>query len=448
MRRIRSITLYRDRDIRLETLPVVTFFQSCGVHVYVQDVISIDEYIKNNCTTTQVSDLSSSRVYTKLYNATDFSIIIHSSLHPLECSDHIINDKYVEMNYAVGKNAFEVIDHILNFMVDSIDEQINKSEDSDTGIPSYLREEFQDTMEMSCTADYLMLRTPQFFDVIELYNNTAFFSIANTECINQLDQLIQTLLNPNDQGLRGLESFLPWKCLIEGLRYRSEIIRKIFNQNSPGELFKSETDFSPTDVEFMKWLSYGNYNYLPPDFMYENDITSHSDVVIHDSYDNEILCGDIDYGEGLYQQARNHWRSCSNYVTDAVFRIARSYQKDIYIPARRSTKLSMKRSASAWYQEYLDKIELDFEKGNITVIELYQIYVTMKYLIYHDNQEFKFDWILNPGWSVNDAVMRKIIKYLTIYNIDQFDSSTIINAIELRYTKGLPVYSIYKKGVF
>lgn len=145
---------------------------------------------------------------------------------------------------------------------------MNKSDGSDTKI---LAEVFQDIVEMSLILYYVMSRTPQFFDVIELYNNTAFFSILNTECINQLDQLIQTLLNPNDQGLRGLESFLPWKCLIEGLRYRSEIIRKIFNQNSPGELFKSETDFfSITDVEFMKWLSYGNYNYLPPDFMYEN----------------------------------------------------------------------------------------------------------------------------------------------------------------------------------
>ena len=47
MRRIKSITLYRDRDIRLETLPVVTFFQACGVHVCLQDTILMNEY--TNC---------------------------------------------------------------------------------------------------------------------------------------------------------------------------------------------------------------------------------------------------------------------------------------------------------------------------------------------------------------------------------------------------------------
>ena len=118
MRRIKSITLYRDRDIRLDTLPVVTFFQSCGIHVYTQDIILMDEYTKNHCTTTAVSDLSSSRVYSKLYDMTDFSIVIHSS----ECSDHIIGDKYVEMNYTTEKNAFEVIAHILDFMIDSFNE--------------------------------------------------------------------------------------------------------------------------------------------------------------------------------------------------------------------------------------------------------------------------------------------------------------------------------------
>lgn len=441
MRRIRSITLYRDRDIRLETLPVVTFFQSCGVHVYVQDAISMDEYIKNNCTTTQVSDLSSSRVYTKLYNTTDFSIIIHSSLHPLECSDHIINDKYVEMNYAVGKNAFEVIDHILNLMLASIDEQINKYEDSDTGIPSYLREAFQDTMEMSCTTDYLMLRTPQFFDVIELYNNTAFFSIANTECINQLDKLTQTLTNPNDQGLRGLESFLPWKCLIEGLKYRSEIISRVFNPNSTSELFKFEPKFAITHNEFINWLSYGNYSHLPPDFMYENCITLHSDTDAYGIPDKEMMCGDMDYWEGLYQEARDHWRKCTRYTIDASFRIAKSYQKDMYGPEHISIRLSRKRSAATWYQEYLDKIKSDFEKGNITLIELYHIYVAMKHLssvTYEDNQEFEFDW--TPELEIRSStIMRKINKYLTSYNIDQFDSNDIINAIILRYDKEFAV---------
>lgn len=99
MRRIKIITLYRDRDIRLDTLPVVTFFQSCAIHVYTQDTILMDEYTKNYCTTTTISDLSSSRVYSKLYDMTDFSIIIHSQLHSSEGSDHIISDKYVEMNY-------------------------------------------------------------------------------------------------------------------------------------------------------------------------------------------------------------------------------------------------------------------------------------------------------------------------------------------------------------
>lgn len=443
MRRIKSITLYRDRDIRLETLPVVTFFQSCGVHVYVQDAISMDEYIKNNCTTTQVSDLSSSRVYRKLYNTTDFSIIIHSSLHLLECSDHIINDKYVEMNYAVGKNAFEVIDHILNFMVDSIDDQINKSDDSDTGIPSYLREEFQDTMEMSCTADYLMLRTPQFFDVIELYNNTAFFSIANTECINQLDKLTQTLTNPNDQGLRGLEAFLPWKCLMQGLKYRSEIIRKIFNPSAT-ELFETEPDLDISDVEFIKWLSYGNYNYLPPDFMYENSIASSSDASIYYTYDKEMLSGDIEYKEGLYQQARNHWRPCSKYIIDAVFRIARSYQKNIDVPDR-STRLSMKRSAITWYQEYLDKIELDFEKGNITLIELYQIYESVTQLNIAEVKDglFSCEFVRTTKLEIiDDTFIGKISKYMTNYNIDQFDSNAIINAMLLRYNKEFAVDKI------
>lgn len=438
MRRIKIITLYRDRDIRLETLPVVTFFQACGIHVYTQDTISMDEYTKNHCTTTAVSDLSSSRVYSKLYAMTDFSIVIHSPLHSSECSDHIIGDKYVEMNYTTEKNAFEVIAHILDFMIDSINEQMNKSDGSDTKLLAYIYEVFQDIMEMSLILYYVMTRTPQFFDVIELYNNTAFFSIINTECINQLDQLIQTLLNPNDQGLRGLESFLPWKCLIEGLRYRSEIIMKIFNQNSPSELLESETDFSFNDGEFMKWLSYGNYNYLPPDFMHENDITLNSDTDVY-TYDNNMMCGDIDYSTGLYQQARDHWRRCTICTIDASFRIAKSYQKDMDIPAHASIRLSRKRSASTWYQEYLDKIESDFEKGDITLIELYQIYVAMKNLISvtHDDQEFEFDWILKSEWNLNDVIMRKISKYLTIYNINQFESNDITNAILLRYTKEL-----------
>lgn len=451
MRRIKSITLYRDRDIRLETLPVVTFFQSCGVHVYVQDTISMDEYIKNNCTTTQVSNLSSSRVYTKLYNRTDFSIVIHSSLHSLKYSDHIINDKYVELNYLIDKNVFELIDHILMLMVDSIDEQINKYDDSDTGIPSYLREAFQDTMEMSCTVDWLMLRTPQFFDVIELYNNTAFFSIANTECINQLDKLTQTLINPNDQGLRGVESFLPWKCLIEGLKYRSEIISRIFNPNSPSELFKFEPKFAIDHNEFINWLSYGNYSYLPPDFMYENCITLHSDTDAYGIPDKEMMYGDMDYCEELYQQARDHWRKCTNYTIDASFRIAKSYQKDMYGPGDISIRLSGKRSAATWYQEYLDKIESDFEKGNITWIELYQIFASIKHLIAmssEDNKGFEFGWIPELGYNLNDVAMKKISKYLTSYNIDQFDSNVIINAITLRYTKGLPTYTIYKKGLY
>lgn len=166
MRRIKSITLYRDRDIRLETLPVVTFFQACGVHVYVQNVISMDEYIKNNCTTTQVSGISSSRVYTKLYTTTDFSIIIRSPLHPLKYSDHIIGDKYVELNYVVDKTVSELIDHILDSMLDSIYDQIDKCDDSGTVILDYLPEALRDTVEIRCTAYYLLTRTPQFFDVI------------------------------------------------------------------------------------------------------------------------------------------------------------------------------------------------------------------------------------------------------------------------------------------
>lgn len=451
MRRIKSITLYRDRDIRLETLPVVTFFQSCGIHVYVQDVISMDEYTKNNCTTTQVSDLSSSRVYTKLYNTTDFSIAIRSPLHPLKYSDHIISDKYVELNYVVGEAVSELIDHIMESMLDSIYEQIDKCDDSDTVILDYLAEALRDTVEIRCTAYYLLTRTPQFFDVIELYNNTAFFSIANTECTNQLDKLGQTLTNPNDQGLRGLESFLPWKCLIEGLKYRSEIISRIFNPNSPSELFKFEPKFAITHNEFINWLSYGNYSYLPPDFMYENCITLHSDTDAYGIPDKEMMCGDMDYWEELYQQARDHWRKCTNYTIDASFRIAKSYQKDMYGPGNISIRLSGKRSAVAWYQEYLDKIESDFEKGNITWIELYQIFVAIKHLITmssEDNKEFEFGWIPELGCNLNDVAMKKISKYLTSYNIDQFDSNVIINAITLRYTKGLPTYTIYKKGLY
>lgn len=98
MRRIKSITLYRDRDIRLETLPVVAFFQACGVHVCLQDTILMDEYTKNHYTTTIVSEISSSRVYTKLYTTTDFSIVIRSPLHPLKYSDIIKNRNY-EFNY-------------------------------------------------------------------------------------------------------------------------------------------------------------------------------------------------------------------------------------------------------------------------------------------------------------------------------------------------------------
>lgn len=438
MRRIKSITLYRDRDIRLETLPVVTFFQVCGVHVCLQDTILMDEYTKNHYTTTIVSEISSSRVYTKLYTTTDFSIVIRSPLHPLKYSDHIIGDKYVELNYVVGKNVSELIDRILEFMLDSIYEQIDKCDDLDTVIQHYLGEALKDTVEINCTAYYLLTRTPQFFDAIELYNNTAFFSIVNTECINQLDQIIRTLLNPRDEGLRGLESCLPWKCLMQGLKYRSEIIRKIFN-HSPTELFETEPDLDITDVEFIKWLSYGNYNYLPPDFMYENSIALHSDTeCICDNDDKEIICGDMDYSAGLYQQARDHWRRCT---IDTSFRIAKSYQKDMDNPAYASIRLSRKRSASTWYQEYLDKNESDFEKGNITLIELYHIYVAMKHLssvTCEDNQEFEFDW--RPELEITSSViMRRINKYLTSYNIDQFDSNDIINAIILRYDKEFAV---------
>lgn len=443
MRRIKSITLYRDCDIRLDTLPVVTFFQSCGIHVYTQDTISMDEYTKNHCTTTTISDLSSSRVYSKLYVMTDFSIVIHSPLHSLKYSDHIIGDKYVELNYVVGKNVSELIDHILEFMLDSINEQIDKCDDSDTVILDYLAEALKDTVEINCTAYYLLTRTPQFFDVIELYNNTAFFSIVNTECINQLDQIIQTLLNPNDQGLRGLEAFLPWKCLMQGLKYRSEIIRKIFNP-SPTELFETEPDLDITDVEFIKWLSYGNYNYLPPDFMYENSIASSSDASIYYTYDKEMLCGDIEYKEGLYQQARNHWRPCSKYIIDAVFRIARSYQKNIDVPDR-STRLSMKRSAITWYQEYLDKIELDFEKGNIILIELYQIYesVTQLNIAEVKGGLFSCEFVRTTKLEIiDDTFIGKISKYMTNYNIDQFDSNAIINAMLLRYNKEFAVDKI------
>lgn len=70
---------------------------------------------------------------------TDFSIVIHSPLHSSECSDHIIGDKYVEMNYVAEKNAFEVIAHILDFMIDSINEQMNKSDGSDKPIRSFIR---------------------------------------------------------------------------------------------------------------------------------------------------------------------------------------------------------------------------------------------------------------------------------------------------------------------
>lgn len=62
----------------------------------------------------------------------------------------------------------------------------------------------------------------------------------------------------------------------------------------------------------------------------------------------------------------------------------------------------------------------------------------MKNLIsvtHDDDQEFEFDWILKSEWNLNDVIMRKISKYLTIYNINQFGSNDITNAILLRYTK-------------
>lgn len=120
-------------------------------------------------TTTIVSEISSSRVYTKLYVTTDFSIVIRSPLHPLKYSDHIIGDKYVELNYVVGKNVSELIDHILEFILDSIYEQIDKCDDSDIVILDYLSEALKDTVEINCTAYYLLTRTPQFFDAIGLY---------------------------------------------------------------------------------------------------------------------------------------------------------------------------------------------------------------------------------------------------------------------------------------
>lgn len=173
--------------------------------------------------------------------------------------------------------------------------------------------------------------------------------------------------------------------------------------------------------------------------MYENSIALHSDTeCICDNDDKEIICGDMDYSAGLYQQARDHWRRCT---IDTSFRIAKSYQKDMDNPAYASIRLSRKRSASTWYHEYLDKIESDFEKGNITLIELYQIYVAMKHLssvTCEDNQEFEFDW--RPELEITSSViMRRINKYLTSYNIDQFDSNDIINAIILRYDKEFAV---------
>lgn len=437
MKRINSMILYRDRDLRLEVLPVVTFFQSCGIHVYVQDSVLIDDGFN---TIMAPVTLGSYRVYNLLYKKTDFSVTIYKDedddRHNRPC--RVVGDNYIELRYK--KNPFELITELLEGMETSYD--INNEYDARERHIGNM-EGRHEIHEMGWINMYIQQVAPQFFDVIELCNVTAFFSITNTECTSKLDEMIKALLYPSNEPPA---SIYTWDLFVKGLKCRSAVLNRIFNPNSPSELFVFEPDFAVTHDEFMSWLYHGNYKYIPVDFMHENCITLHSDVDASDLPDKEMMCGYMDYSSGLYQNAREHWRKCTRYIMDTPFHIARSYQKDMNIPAYASIRLSRKRSASTWYQEYLDKIESDFEKGNITLIELYQIYVAMKHLssvTCEDNQEFGFDW--TPELEIRSgAIMRKINKYLTSYKIDQFDSNDLINAILLRYNKEFTVDTIDK----
>ena len=372
---ITSISIYRDYDARLNVIPIVTFFTSLGIRVR--------EYDLNTLKTIRSNEKSKIRCisFDNIYSSTDFSVVWFSSTNILDSSAFMYTDKigwFISVKEDEDLRPTDLIRKVL----DVIDKCLNNR----LSMPyKYQPEEIpllrEDVKYLNAINDIIARSIPEFFDVVEFYKTSVAFHLPNY-CIKYINKIIRELT----EHKHGENPCL--SMLIDSMRYRKAILSYMLVEPSgdlyldsiPGIMETEEYHKILISDKFFHWMQVGEYKVLPN--MWYRDYNKRDDPssIIPNDYDTSInthvIVGNIYFARSDFKEARSYYGQYINEDTDILFKFADAYYGD-YMKTKSTLNMVYTRM---FYRKYVDAVRREFYTGNLTAIELYQLYKATRYL--------------------------------------------------------------------
>lgn len=245
----------------------------------------------------------------------------------------------------------------------------------------------EDVKYLNEVNDIIARWVPEFFDVVELYKMSVAFYLTNY-CMDYIDKVIRELTI--NKGLlehkHGKNPCL--NMLIDSMRYRKAILSytlvepcgDLYLDTIPGIMEKEEYHNILRSDEFFHWMQAGEYKVLPN--MWYRDYNKRDDPssIIPNDYDTSInthaIVGNIYFARSDFKEARSYYAQYINEDIDILFKFADAYYGD-YMKTKSTLNMVYTRM---FYRKYVDVVRREFYTGNLTAIELYQLYKATRYL--------------------------------------------------------------------
>ena len=381
MRRIKSITLYRDYDARLNVIPIVTFFTSLGIRVR--------EYDLNTLRTVRSNEKSKLQCisFDKIYSSTDFSVVWFTSTNILDSDSFMYTDKigwFISDKEDDELRPTDLIRKVLDVIDKCLKNRLSMPHKYQPQEIPLLRE---DIKYLNALNDVIARWIPGFFGVVEFYKISVTFHLPNY-CMKYIDELIREL--SINKGLiehkYGENPCL--NMLIDSMTYRKAILSytlvkpcgNFYLDSIPGIMGKEEQHKILRSDEFFHWIQAGEYKVLPNMWYRNYNNGDDPSAIIPNDYDISIntqtIVGNIYFARSDFKKARSYYGQYINEDPDILFKFANAYYGD-YMKTKSTLNMVYTRM---FYRKYVDVMRREFYTGNLTAIELYQLYKATRYL--------------------------------------------------------------------
>ena len=381
MRRIKSITLYRDYDARLNVIPIVTFFTSLGIRVR--------EYDLNTLRTVRSNEKSKLQCisFDKIYSSTDFSVVWFTSTNILDSDSFMYTDKigwFISDKEDDELRPTDLIRKVLDVIDKCLKNRLSMPYKYQPQEIPLLRE---DIKYLNALNDVIARWIPGFFDVVEFYKISVTFHLPNY-CMKYIDELIREL--SINKGLiehkYGKNPCL--NMLINSMTYRKAILSytlvkpcgNFYLDSIPGIMGKEEQHKILRSDEFFHWIQAGEYKVLPNIWYRNYNNGDDPSAIIPNDYDISIntqtIVGNIYFARSDFKKARSYYGQYINEDPDILFKFANAYYGD-YMKTKSTLNMVY---TCMFYRKYVDVMRRELYTGNLTAIELYQLYKATRYL--------------------------------------------------------------------